>query len=167
MIRILLYAAIGLAFALLSLTGYTAPYTVTHSMTGYALLLHAALAPLFSLCLAVWAVVYAPRRVFTEEDWLWLRRRDRGEERAAHGLAFGKKVCFWLILIASLPMILSMTLNMFPLFSAQTQPIVISVHYVSVILLTIGVLGYAGCSWAQMDPDRYFAPEEKSRADGE
>ncbi|MBN2325509.1 MAG: hypothetical protein JXR73_00045 [Candidatus Omnitrophica bacterium] len=163
--KILFYAAIGLAFALLSLTGYTAPYTVTHYLTGYALLLHAALAPLFALCIAAWAVVYAPRRVFTEEDWLWLRNRDRLEERTAHGLAFGKKACFWLILIASLPVILSITLNMFPIFAAQTQPIVITVHYAGVILMSIGILGYAGCSWAQMDPDRYFTPEEKSHAD--
>lgn len=151
--KTILYAILGIAFIILSITGFTSPFTAARSITGFALLAHAALAPVLSIGLALWAMLHASRNRFTEDDWLWLRREDRLEERAVHGLRFGKKVCFWLILAAAVPVILSIALNMFPLFALDYQTCLLRIHLAGVIVLTLGILGYAGCTWAEMNPD--------------
>jgi hypothetical protein len=137
---------------ILSATGFSAPFTATRSMTGYPLLLHAALAPVFSLGVAMWVVLSASRNRFTAQDGAWLLSRFGFHSNVASGSfslsLFARKVCFWAASGMAIVVILSIVLNMFPLFSMNWQAPLLSLHRFCTAFLTMGILGYMGFSFA-------------------
>lgn len=147
----IVYFTLVAIIVLLSLTGYSAIFTMSRSMTGYSLLLHAALAPVFALGIAIWAVGSASRNRFSARDGAWLFARcgwnSTVECEPSASLLVARKVCFWLVLAMAAPAILSIVLNMFPLFSTDWQLFLMQIHRSSVTILTLGILGYAGLSY--------------------
>jgi len=136
---------------LLAVTGYSVLFTATHTVTGYGLLLHATLAPVFSLGIAIWAVWAASRNRFSANDGAWLLSRFgwSGAEIVPSPLPLvARKACFWLVLVTAVSTILSVALNMFPLFSMDWQPLLALMHRCSVSFLILGILGYAGSAHA-------------------
>lgn len=148
----ILFLAVVVIVVLLSATGFSAMFTAARSMTGYPLLLHAALAPVFSLGFALWVVLSASRNRFSAQEGEWLLSRFGFSPKPARGSftlpLLARKVSFWTAAIAAVPATLSIVLNMFPLFSMDWQTLLLSLHRFCVLLLTVGILGYAGFSFS-------------------
>ncbi len=111
----------------LACTGF-APMVTGQRLWGYALMLHATVAPVFVTCLAYVALSGAQGRTWQGGSSWWA------------GLG---TVCFWLMLLVSLPLILSMVLSMFPWFGTHGQEVLFDVHRISA-MVWIGSAG-VGC----------------------
>ena len=103
---------------ILACTGF-APMITGQHMWGYALILHAACAPVFVTCLAYVALSGAQGRTW------------QGGASLLTGLGV---ICFWLMLLVSLPLILSMVLSMFPWCGTHGQEVLFEIHRISAMI---------------------------------
>ena len=135
-LRILVYLAVLLCFIVLAITGFYPTIILGQHITGYLVMVHATFAPVFAVCLAVLAVMWARRWRFTGGDWPWFESIVRwatltnnpGNDTPRKNSDLGRKVSFWLIIFLALPLILSIVLSMFPLFGTHWQEILLSMH---------------------------------------
>lgn len=135
-LRILVYLLALLCFLVLAITGFYPTLVLGKHITGYLVMVHATFAPVFAVCLAVLAVMWARCCRFTGGDWPWFERfvqritltGNPGDDTYRKGSGFGQKITFWLVIFLALPLILSIVLSMFPLFGTHWQEILLSMH---------------------------------------
>ncbi|MCP4607208.1 MAG: hypothetical protein GY845_00635 [Planctomycetes bacterium] len=149
MIRILIYLAVLFCFIILAITGFYPTLVLGKHITGYLVMVHATFAPVFAVCLAVLAVMWAQRWRFTGGDWPWFERVVRwatladnpGENTFHKGSGLGRKISFWLIIFLALPLILSIVLSMLPLFGTHWQELLLSMHgYTALVFTMVAIL---------------------------
>ncbi|KPK77987.1 MAG: hypothetical protein AMJ79_01420 [Phycisphaerae bacterium SM23_30] len=131
----LIYIVTGLSIFGLAFTGFWAALIRGQANTRYLLVVHCTLAPIFCLSLAATLVFCAQRYKFDKSDW-------RGVLRASGW----RKVCFWVLMAAALPVILSMVLSMLPLWGTVGQEFLYQVHRGSTLILTMAAIGFIGLS---------------------
>lgn len=113
--------AVGaLTILILAATGFT-PGTIQ----GYGLMLHAACAPVFILCMAYLVVAGA-----------------RANACPLSGLALIRAVCFWTLAFLTLPLALSIAVSMLPLFGTHMQHVLALVHTVTAWIFAIVLVLY-------------------------
>ena len=159
-LRKLVYLLALLCFVVLAVTGFYPTLVLDEHISGYLVMVHATFAPVFAICLAVLAVMWARNCRFTHSDWPWFQRivqrvtlihapslvrRDSllSDERRATNCSsgLGQKVAFWLIIFLALPLILSIVLSMFPLFGTHGQELLLSVHrYTALVFVLVGIV---------------------------
>jgi len=149
MLRILVYLAVLFCFIVLAITGFYPTLILGKHITGYLVMVHATFAPVFAVCLAVLAVMWAKRWCFTSGDWPLFERIVRWATLANSPVAntygkssgLGQKISFWLIIFLALPLILSIVLSMFPLFGTHWQEILLSMHgYTALVFTMVAIL---------------------------
>jgi len=123
-----------ISFIVLFLTGF-GPLLLGGKLQGYLLMIHATFAPVFIICLTLFAVLRAGKYSFNDKDADWLDHIDQG--CSLINTDVGKKTGFWLLLILSLPLILSMTFSMLPLFGTQGQEILFDLHRISALFFVL------------------------------
>ncbi len=112
--------------AVLCVTGFYHPLLFSRGISGYLLMVHATAAPVFAGCVAVLAVVYAAGNCLTRKD----------ESRITV-----RKVCFWLVLVLTLPLVLSILLSMFLIFGTQGQGVLMDLHrYSASAIVLVGIV---------------------------
>lgn len=116
------------SFAVLAVTGF-GPLIFSKALTGYILMTHATFAPVFAGSLAVLVLLTVHRNRFDKNDWPLFK-----------GSCLIRKVCFWLIIILSLPVILSSVLSMFPIFGTQGQKCLLIIHRYCAITFAVVAL---------------------------
>lgn len=144
-LRDMSYALTFVLFVLLAISGFLPNMIVGVQLTGFPLLLHVAIAPLFAVLLAALVVLAAHRHRFVSNDWSALRAilgKKSGKKNDPAGVypTALQKVCFWLAAIASLPMIASILFSMSTLFSAESQLVFLNVHRYSALLFFVVVI---------------------------
>ena len=145
MLRILIYLAVLFCFIILAITGFYPTLILGKHITGYLVMVHATFAPVFAVCLAVLAVMWAQRWRFTGGDWPWFERVVRwatlednpGENNFHKSSGLGRKISFWLIIFLALPLILSIVLSMLPLFGTHWQELLLSMHGYTALMFTM------------------------------
>lgn len=129
-IRKLVFLVAVLSFVVLLLTGFS-PVLFGSKLQGYWLMLHATFAPVFIACAAIVALLGAGEYRFNKTDaqaipFVAGRRESKGCWLTDSGV--GAKAGFWLLLIASLPVTLTMVLSMLPLFGTHGQEFLYDAH---------------------------------------
>ena len=146
-LRVLVYAVALLCVVVQSITGFI-PVLMGKHISGYPVMIHATLAPVLSVCLAVLAVLWAGRCRFTRGDWPWFERlvqRVTAAETSAGQpgckcSALAQKVTFWLIVFLALPLILSIIVSMFPLFGTHGQKYLLGLHRnIAMVFVLVGI----------------------------
>jgi len=125
-----------LCFLILAITSFYPVLILGESIHGYWLMLHATFSPVFAICLAVLAVMYAGNHRFNKNDWPWLMHivervtlvKSSGEDAVAESAGLGQKTTFWLLAILTLPLILSIILSMFTFFGTDWQELLLDIH---------------------------------------
>ena len=134
-LRILVYLAALLCLVVLAVTGFYPVLIRGEHISGYLVMVHATFAPVFAICLAVMAVVWASKGRFSRGDWPWFDRLVQratliqsagGQRLSTSGL--WHKIFFWLTIFLALPLGLSIVLSMFPLFGTHVQELLLSMH---------------------------------------
>ena len=72
-LRSLVYLLALFCFVVLAVTGFYPLLVLGEHISGYLVMIHATFAPVFAICLAVLAVMWASRCRFTYADWPWLK----------------------------------------------------------------------------------------------
>jgi hypothetical protein len=112
-----------LSFLTLAVTGFLPYFFFGGMVSGYWLIIHVTAGGFFSACAAGGAVLYAERNLF----------------------GFGgttAKLCFWVVVVLSLLVILSVLLSMFKLFGTDWQKILLQTHLYGTIVLSLFVIAY-------------------------
>ena len=133
---------LGIAsFIILILTGFLPILFTGNSLTGVALLLHVVVAPVFAVCIAIVGIIWADAHRFVPGE---LRNRfglvtekNNGKSSKKQVNSVGRKITFWLVLLLSLPVMVSMILSMYPLFGTHGQEVLLNLHGYSALFLVI------------------------------
>ena len=144
----LCYLVAAVCFVLLGLTGFYPVLVHGAHISGYLMMLHATLAPIFAICLAILAITWAGTNRFEKGDCprvqRLLRRVTRWRIPAEEGpfkcAATARKVTFWAIMALALPLILSIVLSMLPLFGTHWQELALAVHGWTALVFAVAVL---------------------------
>lgn len=148
-LRILVYLLALLSFLVLAITGFYPTLVLGEHITGYLVMVHATFAPVFAVCLAVLAVMWARCCRFTGGDWPWLDRfvqritltTNPGDDTSRKSSGLGQKIAFWLVIFLALPLVLSIVLSMFPLLGTHWQEILLSMHrYTALVFAMVAIL---------------------------
>jgi cytochrome b subunit of formate dehydrogenase len=135
-LRMLAYLVALLCLVVLAVTGFYPVLVLGEHISGYPVMVHATFAPVFAVCVAVLAVMWARNCRFTTGDWPWFERLVRratlaqsaGEKPRSRNSGLGEKITFWLIVFLALPLGLSIVLGMFPLFGTHGQEFLLGMH---------------------------------------
>jgi cytochrome b subunit of formate dehydrogenase len=144
-LRKLLYLLTLLCFVVLAVTGFYRPLVMDEHLSGYLLMIHATFAPVFAICVAILALMWAHQNRFKTADWPGLLRVLRrfikmktADEQDDGGQSYlVQKIAFWLIIFLTLPVILSIVLGMFPIFGTEGQQFLLNLHRYSTLALTL------------------------------
>ena len=147
-LRILVYLVALFSFVVLALTGFYPVLILGRHITGYLVMIHATFAPVFAVCLAILAVLWARQCCFVPGDWPWFERliqRITHVEGAGTGgqrsnSCLGQKITFWLIIFLALPLALSILLSMFPLLGTHWQELLLSLHRYTAYVFSLVVI---------------------------
>ena len=148
-LRKLVYLLALLCFVVLAVTGFYPTLVLGEHISGYLVMVHATFAPVFAICLAVLAVMWARNCRFTRSDWPWFQRivqrvtlvKSTGEEAHCKSSGLGQKVTFWLIIFLALPLILSIVLSMLSLFGTHGEELLLSMHrYTALVFALVGIV---------------------------
>jgi cytochrome b subunit of formate dehydrogenase len=145
----LVYLLALLCFAVLAITGFYPLLVLDKHITGYFVMVHATFAPIFAICLAVLAVMWARGHRFIGGDWPLLQRvlervtlqKSPPPPNVLSGASFGgpeqmlsrspslwQKITFWALIFLALPLILSIVSSMFPLCGTYWQEVLLAAH---------------------------------------
>ena len=140
-LRKLIYLLMLFCFLVLVVTGFYPVVVLGELISGYWLMLHATVGGVFAACLALLAIMWAHRCRFDQSDWQrvqYIFRSQTSEKLSAESCdGLGQKITFWLIVLAALPLILSVVLSMLPLFGTEIQRILLEIHRYSALLLAL------------------------------
>ncbi len=148
MLRKLVFLLALVCFVVLAFTGLWHPLVNGQHIEGYMMMIHATFAPIFAICLAVLAIMWARNCCYNACDWPWLqgiiRRatlvKTECTEDKRPGAALSKTT-FWLIVVLSLPLIMSIVLSMLPLAGTHWQHVLMDVHrYVGILFAAVALV---------------------------
>lgn len=133
-----------LCFAVLALSGF-GPLLFGHRLEGYLLMIHATFAPVFIACTALVAITGAAQYAFNKKDTgdipcpCWkLPNRAGGCWLTDSGI--GVKAGFWVLIVMSLPVTLTMVMSMFPLFGTRGQEFLFHAHRGCALVFVLTVI---------------------------
>jgi hypothetical protein len=112
------------------------PLAFGERMHGWLLMLHMAVAPLFSVCIAALALLWSAQARLTR------RGGGAATERATEPAL--EAVMRWLVMAIGLVTILSALLGMMSWFASDRQEVLLNVHRISALLLTVAAAHQAG-----------------------
>jgi len=154
----LLFLLALLCFIVLAITGFYPLLVMDKHIYGYFVMVHATFAPIFAICVAILAILWARNHRFNRGDWPLLQRIiervtlrkwfDRltipsgveglsAEEAAEKSVSIAQKITFWLIIFLSLPLILSIVSSMFPFFGTYWQEFLLAAHRWTALVFAI------------------------------
>ena len=147
-LRKLVYLLALLCFVVLAFTGFYPTLVLGEHISGYLVMVHATFAPVFAICLAVLAVMWARNGRFNGSDWPWFQRfvqritltKSTGREAPPKSSGLGQKISFWLITFLALPLALSIILSMFPIAGTYWQELLLGIHRYTALVFAIVVI---------------------------
>jgi cytochrome b subunit of formate dehydrogenase len=134
-----------LFFAALVVTGFAPMIFMGKTITSWWLMIHASIAPFFTACIALLAVLWADKNRLDKSYLPWLNRAMLRQPKSTAMPAeyeLELKISFWAILLLSLPMILSALLGTFPMLGTYWQAVFLQVHRYSTLFLSLFAIIY-------------------------
>jgi cytochrome b subunit of formate dehydrogenase len=144
-LRKLVFLLAILCFVVLALTGFIPRVVFGVALSGWWLMIHATAAPIFAACVAILAVLWADRNRLDKNYWPLLNRivgRSPKSTTTPERNELMLRICFWVILTMSLPVILSAVVSMFPIFGTHGQEVLLQIHRYSTLLLSLFAIMY-------------------------
>ena len=143
--RKLAFLVFLLSFFVLLVTGF-GPLLLGGRLHGYLVMVHATFAPVFVVCTAFIAVTAAAKYAFKKSDiehlprpWWKLPKPTEGCWCTDFGV--GVKTGFWMLLLLSLPLTLTVVVSMLPLYGPKWQDFMFKMHrYCSLIFALIAII---------------------------
>jgi len=128
-----------LCVLILAFTGFL-PVLFGSHLSGYLLLIHVSVAPIFAICMALISLIWANQKRFDRLNWEWFRKlfkKNRNQSNSVQFYNCTEKVFFWFLLILALIIILSILLSMLKYFGTGAQEFLIQLHRFSALFFVI------------------------------
>jgi cytochrome b subunit of formate dehydrogenase len=142
--RKVFYALTLISFLLLAVTGFLPVMIFGSPISGLSLILHVTLAPIFAVCLTILTLFWAHHHRFNRDDWQhllqWTRRESANPAKQQANPDLWQKICFWLIVTFSVPVIISIILSMYPLFGTAGQEFLLGLHGYTALFMLMAVI---------------------------
>lgn len=146
-LRRLVYLVALLCFVVLAVTGFYPLLVQGKHISGYLMMIHATFAPVFAICLAVLAVMWASPCRLDKSDFPLMQRilkrftkLNIPSKPIPKSSLLGQKITFWLVIFLALPLILSIILSMFSLAGTAWQELLLATHRNVAIVFAIVVV---------------------------
>lgn len=130
-LRKLIYFVMLFSFAVLTVTGLYPSLAKGQSMSGYLLMVHATFAPVFAVSLMLVTLMFAHVHKFGPDDWCLRtgsQRKPSEKLTSPKDSNLGVKIWFWLMILFSVPVLLSVLLGMYPITSMTENEFLLQVH---------------------------------------
>lgn len=126
----------------LFLTGFGPRLLAGTALSGYPLMLHASVAPVFVIVVAFCVLTWSQQCRLDDRDLEWLQRLMKGECSALlKDSTLGMKLSYWLAAFLVIPVSLSMVMSMFPIFGTHGQETLFEMHrYFALALVMVVVV---------------------------
>ena len=125
----------------MSFTAFSGRLAADKLMTGYVLMIHVGTAPVFILCLLFLIVSWGYQCRLTDAEWEEFLERLQFKTTDSNGSMLLIKLTFWLTMLLSVPVSLSMLASMFTFFGTHSQEVLFNIHqYTSLALLSSAVV---------------------------
>jgi formate dehydrogenase gamma subunit len=137
----LVHLALTFSFVVLAATGFAAAL-MGWRLSGYLLVVHVAVAPVFAVSLAAAMLTWAADGALAAHDWQWLRRLGGF---GIGGLPAGKfdageKLVLWFAGVLGLVLTLTMTLSMMPILDQDWLVLMYEIHRYAALLLLLAMV---------------------------
>lgn len=133
------YFATLFLFLLMALSAFI-PVILGTSLGDIFLLVHVTVAPLFSIFVAILIILFAHSNRLNKDDVI----DNSDKQKIKFNQGGYLKVIFWLFTLFSLSAMISIVLNMFPIFGTEGQVYLLDVHKYSTLLLLLLVIFHSG-----------------------
>lgn len=148
-LRKILYSITAILFIILAVTGFFSVLILGENLSGFLLIVHVTIAPIFVLTFTLSLLFYAHIQQFNTNDWYYVSQQEQQQNISFNQrIIFWKKVCFWLFTIISLPAILSIIMSMYPLFGTDGQNFLLDLHRFSVLFLLMIAAIFVILKWS-------------------
>ncbi len=131
-----LLGSTGLLFLLMALSGFLPVLLSGSPLTGWVLIIHVTVAPFFLLSLAAGALFFARLKQIKGSDLQPLLNKDKLSVKKRNFLIVSK-ISFWILLLFSVPAVLSVVLSMYPLFSVSGLEDMVQIHRYTVLSMFV------------------------------
>jgi len=142
-IKSFFYLSTLLLFLLMFISAFLNVIFIGDDLTGFFLLVHLTVAPLFSVFLAILIILFAHSNRFTKNDVDKITDNS-GSIKSEINYSGYLKIVFWLIALLSIPTMISIILSMFPLFGTNGQQILLNIHRYSTLIIVLLVIFHIG-----------------------
>ncbi len=142
-IKIFFYVFTTSLFLIMAISAFLPTIFLDGNLSGIFLLIHVSIAPFFAISLAISIVLFVHSNRFDKNDFTSQLDLNNNKPPKLNNDGY-LKIIFWLINLFSLPAIISIILNMFPLFGTEGQNILLEVHRYSTLLLFILLILQSG-----------------------
>ena len=139
LIKQFFYLSTLFLFLLMALSAFI-PVLLGSTLSDIFLLVHVTVAPLFSVFLAILIILFAHSNRFSKKDL----QENSDEQKIKFNQSGYLKVIFWLVTLFSVSAMVSIVLNMFPIFGTEGQVYLLDVHKYSTLLLLLLVIFHSG-----------------------
>ena len=131
----ILFPATVFSVLILAFTGFVPSVLFGLHLSGYLLVLHMIIAPIFGLCMAMWALIWTKKYVMSEKDWLSVWNSLKTKTNLSKELV--QKLLYWLLVCLSMIVIFSMLISMFPIYGTNIQEMLLKIHQFSTLFFFI------------------------------
>ncbi len=138
-LRVVLYFLAGVSVVVLAITGFVPYWLWGQHASGFSLVLHVTVGPVFAVCMTVLTLLWAHRQRLDARDMEWLSRRTTRSEAESDALAYSpaKKLTFWAMVLLSPLVMGSIMLGMYPVFATPGQQALLSLHLIAGLLFIL------------------------------
>lgn len=140
LIKRIVYLITLFLFLIMVISAFIPAVLFGDSLNGLFLLVHVSAAPLFSIFLAVLVILFAHSNRFNKSD-VDLSNKNKKFNFNQFGYI---KITFWLIVLFSIPTMISVILGMFPLFGTEGQLYLLEIHRYSAVIIFFLVILHSG-----------------------
>jgi len=134
----LLYIITLLCVIGMILSGFLPVIFAGANLGGFLLVIHATISPIFAVSIALLVLISAHSHRFNDQDWATLNTLfSKDTSRTVSRAQFGQKVCYWLLVVFSIPVITSILFSMYPIFGTEGQENLLQLHRYSTLLFVI------------------------------
>ena len=127
-------------------SGFIPVLGLNPSLSGYLLILHLMFAPVFLVSVALLALMCTPYHSFVENGGRSLHLiQQEGGTRARLICAESdvcRRICFWLIIVFTLPLGLSIVLGMSPFIGSLAQTYLLEIHRYCALTISLAAVMY-------------------------
>ncbi len=144
-LRSFFYLLAVLAVLVLAFTGFVPVIILGKHPSGFLLILHVTAVPFLAVSLALLSLFYAQRNRFSQADlsfWGGHEKEKTGRGNTTRIIIL-KKICFWLLIGLSIPLISSILLSMFTIYGTGGQSFLLHLHGYTALLFVIVAMIYA------------------------